>query len=305
MFFEHETGDHPECKERLGSILKSLEFSSLWDQIEHFGPDGRDVLPFIERVHTREYMQEVFRICSQGGGVLDTGDTWAGPRSYDAAVLAVSTTLHAVDKILDGELTSSFCALRPPGHHARPGQAMGFCIFNNAAIAARYLVESGKKKKVLVVDFDVHHGNGTQETFFEDESVFYLSSHQSPLFPGTGNPGEIGSGPGKGLTRNILLTRGDDDHVILERLQTELELICKSFEPDFLVLSAGFDAYTEDPIGGLKMSYEGFSNLTKMLTGIAAQYCQGKVLSVLEGGYHLGDLGELVTQHIQRLREAV
>lgn len=301
VFFEHETGNHPECKERLSSVLDSLEASDLKNQLTYFGAEATNPLEWINKVHLPAYVQEVNEICSRGGGCLDEAPTFAGPRSYEAARLAVSTTLTAASKILDGEIQRAFCALRPPGHHARPHKAMGFCLFNNAAVAAQFLLDHGQMQRILIVDFDVHHGNGTQEIFYENEQVFYFSSHQSPLYPGTGLAHETGSGSGRGLTRNLLFTQGSGDNEYLPRVEAELELVFKEFNPEILILSAGFDAYEKDPLGGMNLSLEGYYKLTSILNDFANQYCQGRILSVLEGGYHLEDLGKLVMVHLNAL----
>ena len=301
VFFEHETGDHPECKERLSSVLNAFDQSDLKNQLTCFGAEATNPLEWINRVHLPAYVQEINEICSRGGGCLDEAPTFAGPRSYEAARLAVSTTLTAASKILDGELLRAFCALRPPGHHARPHKAMGFCLFNNAAVAAQFLIDHGLIQRVLIVDFDVHHGNGTQEIFYENEQVYYFSFHQSPLYPGTGFPGETGAGSGRGSTRNILFAHGSGDLEVLPRVKTELETVFKEFSPQILILSAGFDAYEKDPLGGMNLTLQGYFDLSSILVDLANRYCQGRILSVLEGGYNLTDLGKLVMTHVDAL----
>ena len=303
VFFEHETGDHPECKERLSSILGALEPSELWDQLHHFSSDDRNILNWIEKVHLNSYIQEVEEVCRKGGGIIDQAPTYVGPRSYEAALIAVSTALMGAQKILDGQLQRCFCALRPPGHHARPHTAMGFCLFNNAAVAANYLLEKGNLKRILIVDFDVHHGNGTQEIFYENGDVFYFSFHQSPLYPGTGFAQETGQGAGRGLTKNILFGPGAGDREVLLCIDEEIAPIFERFQPEVLVLSAGFDAYEKDPLGGMNLTKRGYQELTRKLRELAQKYCQGRILSVLEGGYNLSEIGNLVRAHMEILAE--
>jgi acetoin utilization deacetylase AcuC-like enzyme len=239
-------------------------------------------------------------MCEVGGGVLDLGDTPVGPESYEVALLSLGSALRACDAVMKGEVTRAFSAARPPGHHAEPDRAMGFCLFSNIAIAARHAQRAYGLERVAIVDFDVHHGNGTQAAFESDRSVMFISLHQHPrtCYPGTGYEWEIGTGPGRGYTVNIPFDPGSDDadylRVIDERVVPELD----EFRPQLLLISAGFDAHREDPLAHMNLSDECYELMTRHVVSVADQHCGGRVVSVLEGGYSLAALGRSVVRHL-------
>jgi len=203
--------------------------------------------------------------------------------------------------VVAGQVTAAFCALRPPGHHARPAQGMGFCVFNNAAVAARYAQQRHRLKRVLIVDWDVHHGNGTQDIFYRDGSVFYFSTHQSPLYPGTGHPNETGAGEGAGTTLNCPFPFGAGRKEIVGAFEDRLVPAADRFKPELVIVSAGFDGRINDPLGGFTLTDADFAELTKILTGIAARHAGGRLISTLEGGYNLDGLGKAAAAHVQAL----
>jgi len=301
-FLKHITGDsHPENPLRLASILHALQEQSILEHLNVLEIKDRDVLPWIQLVHDSAYIVHVQHICETGGGVLDHGDTVASPDTYDVALLAVAAILRGVDAILCGEVRNVFAAIRPPGHHALPSAAMGFCIFANAAIAARYAQAVGKLSRVLIVDFDVHHGNGTQEIFYQDPDVFYFSTHQSPLFPGTGNRAEVGRSVGDGTTLNCPLPKGTGDSEVLRAIDEELIPAMDQFRPNFIILSSGFDGHYQDTMGGFELTDDGYRILTEKMMALAKTHCQGRLISMLEGGYYLDILGQVVATHIEAL----
>lgn len=298
------TEDHVECPERLDSIVEHLEESKLMKKLVPLealsSPVGEEL---VRDVHQEPYISKVKRVCGKGGGKLDQGDTIANEHSYDIAIQAVEGVAGCAKAILDGKVQRAFAAVRPPGHHAVEGSAMGFCIFNNVATAARYIQMNSEIKKIAIVDFDVHHGNGTQDIFYEDGSVLFFSTHQFPFFPGTGAPGETGIGDGRGLTINCPLTEGSRGSDVLAAMESKLLPALKKFQPEILLVSAGFDAHKEDPVGGLLLLDDDYVKISKMLVEISNQYCEGRLLSVLEGGYNLDTLGHLVGIHLQALLE--
>jgi acetoin utilization deacetylase AcuC-like enzyme len=211
--------------------------------------------------------------------------------------------MAAVDAVLSGEVRNAFCAVRPPGHHATADRSMGFCLLNNVAIAARYIQKRHKLPKVLVVDWDVHHGNGTQEMFYADPSVFYFSVHRYPFYPGTGSAEQHGAGKGKGATLNVPLPAGSGDREFLRAFSEKLVPAAGQYHPDFVLVSAGFDAHRDDPLGGMRVTTEGFAEMTRIVKRIAEEHCQGRLVSVLEGGYDLDGLAASVAAHLRILME--
>ena len=256
-------------------------------------------------VHTPEHVERVRRVCALGGGMLDEGDTPVGPESFDIAKRSTGAVLACCAAVAGGRVRRAFAAVRPPGHHAEPHRATGFCLFSNIAIAARYLQQAHGIAKVAIVDFDVHHGNGTQSAFEDDPSVLFISLHQDPrtCYPGTGYEWEAGQGAGRGFTLNLPFAPGaaDDDYlgVMEARVVPKLE----EFRPDFLLISAGFDAHRDDPLAQIDLSEEAFDRMTRMLADVADAQCGGRVVSALEGGYNLRALGRSVVRHLIALAQ--
>jgi acetoin utilization deacetylase AcuC-like enzyme len=233
--------------------------------------------------------------------MLSTGDTNFGPESLTVARHAAGGLLNAVDAVMDGTVANAFCAVRPPGHHATPDRGMGFCIFNNAAIAARYAQQKHGLERVAIIDWDVHHGNGTQDIFYEDGSVFYFSTHQSPWYPGTGAKDETGAGAGKDTTLNFPLPAGSGMEQIGAAFRGAFTEKMKDFRPDLVIISAGFDSRLGDPLGHFTLGDEEFAELTRILLEMAGEYAEGRLVSVLEGGYNQAGLAKAVRHHVEAL----
>jgi acetoin utilization deacetylase AcuC-like enzyme len=298
-FLSHETGvGHPECSDRLRSIGKALaapEFSRLLRQSPPLCSDQQ-----IRLVHPQSYIDAILEaIPEQGEHYLDN-DTVLSPGSMTAAFRAVGAACDAVDKVLTGAADNAFCAVRPPGHHAEPSRAMGFCLFNNVAIAANYARQHYQLERIAIVDFDVHHGNGTQTVFYNQPNVLYASSHEMPNYPGTGRPSETGVGN----IINVPLAAGDSSVEFREKYNNIILPAVKSFKPDLILISAGFDAHRDDPLSSIGLVEDDFKWITEELLCIAANYCQGRVISVLEGGYNIEALAASVAIHVKTLMTA-
>ncbi|HQP99253.1 MAG TPA: histone deacetylase [bacterium] len=303
IYLKHLTGPgHPERPERLKAIVEHLERTGLKTQLLSVDPNP-NVSKWIADVHTEGYVRHVEQLCADGATSLDTGDTAICADSYRVACAAVGGVLAAVDAVMEGRARNAFCAVRPPGHHATPTRGMGFCVFNNVAIAARYVQRQHGAERVLIVDWDVHHGNGTQETFYRDPTVLYFSTHQYPFYPGTGSAKESGEGPGEGTTVNVPLPAHTSEEEIIRVYRETLVPAAMQFKPDFVLISAGFDAHRDDLLGSLEMTEDGFATLTRIVKQIAEQCCQGRIVSVLEGGYTLDALSRSVESHIRALME--
>lgn len=301
LYTDHDPGPgHPECPQRYTAIMKALTASDLLPKLASI-PSRAAEMPEIERCHPRHYIELARDEVAAGLDALSTGDTNVCSKSYDIATLAVGGVLNAVDAVMSGKLTRAFCAVRPPGHHARPSQGMGFCLFNNIALGARHAQKQHGAAKVVIVDWDVHHGNGTQDIFYEDGSVFFASTHQSPWYPFTGHTEETGAGKGKGSTMNFPLPAGTGMKQIGEAFETKLLPAIATFKPDLIMISAGFDSRVDDPLGQFKLTDDDFSSLTRLLMQSADEHCQGRLVSVLEGGYNLTGLASAVTAHVGAL----
>jgi acetoin utilization deacetylase AcuC-like enzyme len=299
-YLKHDSGqNHPESGERLSSLLTHLEKKGLILRLKNIQPYPATV-KWLETVHDPSYIKMVERICKDGGGMLDP-DTHVGSESYQVALLAVGGVMAAVDEVMSKKIKNSFCAIRPPGHHAERDKAMGFCIFNNVAVGARYVQKRFGLKKVLIVDWDVHHGNGTQNIFWEDPSVFYFSVHQFPYYPGSGSENEVGEGEGEGFTFNMPMFAGSGDLEYIEAFQNILYPLAKKFSPEFIFISAGFDAHQEDPLAGINLSEVGYKEMTEVITCLASECSEGRLVSVLEGGYNSRSLSASVEKHIRAL----
>ena len=302
-FLDHETGEHPEKAERLNSITAMLEKGE-WLKKFARGEIKSAKLAQLGRVHSPQHVADIKKFAEAGGGRADA-DTVVCPKSYDVALKAAGTAAEAVDQVMKGEEhRQAICLIRPPGHHAVPTKAMGFCLFNNAAVAAAQAQWMHGANKVLVVDFDVHHGNGTQDIFYDSDNVFFMSSHRHPFYPGTGKEDETGTGAGLGTIFNLPLAFGTSRKEILTRFESLLNDAAKKCKPELIVLSAGFDAHKLDPIGSLDLETEDFGTLTKSVVDVAKQYCGGRLVSLLEGGYNVDALAESVEAHLKVLAEA-
>ncbi|MFA6291580.1 MAG: histone deacetylase [Victivallales bacterium] len=299
---KHDTGPaHPESKARLSAIMSRLKDVGLLSGLKPIKVSPAP-LNWIFLVHPPEYVAEVERRCTEGKTFLHSQDTPVSKDSYEAARLAAGGVLCAIDAVMGGEVENAFCAIRPPGHHSSGNTAMGFCIFNNAAIGARYVQEKYKLKKVLIVDFDVHHGNGTQKIFNDDPDVLYFSIHRSPFYPGTGGIEERGTGKGCGLKVNVPVPRGSGDKEYLRAFEEILKPQALEFKPDFILVSAGFDAHADDPLGGMAVTAECYAAMTRVVKELAEKCCNGRLVSLLEGGYGLHGLADSVEKHISVLR---
>lgn len=304
LYRDHDTGPgHPESPARITAVMDGLKQAGLIEKgtpITQRLAEPDDII----LCHTREYFEIAKRDVASGADDLSTGDTNISPRSFDVALRAVGGVMNAVDAVMRGELKNAFCAVRPPGHHARPAQGMGFCLFNTIAIAARHAQRDHGAEKVLIVDWDVHHGNGTQDIFYEDGSVLFFSTHQSPWYPFTGAAEETGAGQGKQCTMNCPLPAGSGMKEINAAFIDKLLPAATKFKPDLIMISAGFDSRQDDPLGRFHLTDPDFVALTKHLLALAKDCCGGRVVSVLEGGYNLAGLSRAATAHVGALMEA-
>jgi acetoin utilization deacetylase AcuC-like enzyme len=304
IYLKHDTGiTHPERPDRLKAIDSWLIQQGMMDHLLRVVPEPA-TLTWLEKVHTSQHIRRIREAASEKGFHYLDPDTPLSPASYGVALVAAGGLLGAIDGVMAGRIRNAFCAVRPPGHHAESQRAMGFCLFNNVAVAARYLQKHYGLQRIAILDWDVHHGNGTQEIFYDDPSVLYLSIHQFPLYPGTGRVEEEGTGAGRGFTLNCPMEAGQGDReyesifdeVLLPRLET--------FRPDFILVSAGFDAHRDDPLAGMAVTSVGFGRLTRAVMGAANSLCEGRLVSSLEGGYNLQALAESVEQHLMALMES-
>jgi len=285
IYLQHHTGSmHPESPERLKAINKAIE--PLYPSLVLKSPISASE-EMLELVHSADHIENIKHICAYGGSI--DSDTVCSSDSFDAARMAAGAGVVALDGIRSGEFERAFCAVRPPGHHARPEQAMGFCLFNNIAITARYAQSIGYEK-VMIIDFDVHHGNGTQEIFYDDDSVFYFSSHQAYIFPGTGAASDIGEGKGSGYTANFPVMEGSTDNELLDIYENDLPPFVKDFNPDIILVSAGYDLHESDPLAQLNITTEGIRRIVRLILDSA----DVPFVFFLEGGYNVNALGENV-----------
>ncbi len=288
-FLKHDTGPrHPERPERLTAIIDRLKADGLWRELARLQPSPATT-DTIAAVHDPAYIQLAKNEIEQGRIQLSTGDTPVSKASYEAALLAAGAACQATTAVIEGTLKNAFCAIRPPGHHARPGAhgGMGFCVFNNIAIAARHAQQAHGIKRVLIVDWDVHHGNGTQETFWTDGTVMNFHTQQKGLYPGTGHPSERGEGKARGHIWNFEMAPGAGN-TAYEKLYTEkLVPTARAFKSELILISAGYDSHRDDPLGGLALDEHGFGRLTGILAELAKEICNGRLVVCLEGGYDL------------------
>lgn len=304
-FLAHDTGPrHPEQPARLSAIRRALAARSWFSELQHCAAVPADIA-VLESSHSLAYIRRAAQACAAGAPYLDTPDVVISAQSYDVAVLAAGAPLVLADALVQGQISNGFAVLRPPGHHAEREAAMGFCLFNNVAILARYLQRRHGLDKIAIVDWDVHHGNGTQHSFEEDPSVLYVSTHQYPYYPGTGAAYETGSGRGRGTTLNCPMAAGATDSAYERAFCEEIIPKLDAFKPECVIISAGFDAHRDDPLADLQLSSHCFQWMTERLMEVAAQYAGGRLLSVLEGGYNLERLGDCVAAHVERLTQPV
>lgn len=299
IFLKHDYPGHPENAKRLKSIYDELESKNLFNEIDLL--DLRDASEKeLLLCHSKDYIDKLKKFCENGGGFLDP-DTYANDFSYQAAIRAVGGLLELTKKIINREYKNGFALLRPPGHHALKNRSMGFCLFGNVAIAAKYSLKFNDIKRVAIVDFDVHHGNGTQAMVGDDPSILYISTHQYPFYPGTGSINEIGERKAKGTILNIPLSAGTGDKSFKRLYQEIIIPVIERFEPDLILVSAGFDAHWKDPLANLGLSLTGYNFIINELINCANLVCNGKIIFALEGGYNLDVLRKGVANTINTL----
>ncbi len=301
IYKKHFAGaGHPESPQRLEAVMDLIEKTNFAGHLEIVKPrqaTDEEILT----VHTERYLQQVRNDIDSGRRMLSMGDTDVCGVSLDAAVKAAGGICLAVDHVVSGKHRNAFCAVRPPGHHSGAERGSGFCVFNNVAIAARHAQKKHDISRVLIADWDVHHGNGTQETFYADPSVLFFSTHQWPLYPGTGRPDETGSGQGAGTTINCPFRFGAGRDEIVGAFRDKLIPAADRFKPELVLISAGFDSRTEDPLGGFELTDDDFVELTKIMLGIAQKHASSRLVSTLEGGYYPEGLAKAVAAHCRTL----
>jgi len=303
-YLGHEMGrSHPESPERLRAICSQLQSSGTWSRLHQLTP-RRAERQWVELIHDASYVDSLERRSPANGYASLDPDTSMSPGTLEAAFLATGGALAAVDAMMSGDIDQAFCAIRPPGHHAEADRAMGFCFFNTVAIAARYIQQHYGVQRVLIVDWDVHHGNGTQHAFYDDASVMFFSTHQFPYYPGTGRATETGEGQGKGLTINVPFSGGQGDDEYREVFQKVLVPAADTFQPEFVLISAGFDAHRDDPLASMDLTEHGYAELTRIVASIAKNFSGGRILACLEGGYHLQALAKSVDHHLLALLDS-
>ncbi len=296
----HDPGaGHPERPQRLEAIMEYLKQQGALDLVIPIEPKPAEDT-WLRQVHSEEYLSYLEESAGKAPISLDP-DTALSEQSFRVAKLATGGILTAVDEIMAGRITNAFVALRPPGHHALSNRAMGFCLINHIAVAARYVQKKYGLDRVLIVDWDVHHGNGTQEIFYKDPTVFYFSTHQWPYYPGTGAADDTGSGAGVGTTLNVPIAAGAGNAEVVHAFQHKLVPAAEDFRPEFVFISAGFDAHQDDPLAHLRLTESGYRDLTQIVKDIAARFANGRLVSLLEGGYDLGALSRSVEAHLKTL----
>jgi acetoin utilization deacetylase AcuC-like enzyme len=288
IYLQHDTGGHVESAQRLEATISHLEETGLKQELTLIKPRPASVEE-LSLVHTREHISYIKGIAKKGGGWIDA-DTVMSPESYDAALYAAGGVIVAVEAVMEGKLKSAFALVRPPGHHATRQRAMGFCLFNNIAIAAEHALAKYKLERILIIDFDVHHGNGTHEIFYDHPEVMYISTHQYPFYPGTGSVGETGRGAGKGTTVNIPLPAGCGDNEYLMVFEQVIAPAARWFKPQLILVSAGYDTHWADGLAMMQVSVSGFREMARVINGLASELCESRLVFTLEGGYNLSAL---------------
>ena len=304
-YLRHDPGSwHPERPDRLKAIQKNLAESGLLDLVVPVKPYEAP-LPWVEKLHDPGYIQRFKQACAKGLQIFEVADCGICPESYDIALLAAGGVMAAVDAVMNGQVENIFCAVRPPGHHAERDRAMGFCFFNNVALGALYALENYGLERVAIVDWDVHHGNGTQHLFESDPRVFYLSLHEDPqyCYPGTGYRRETGQGKGQGFTLNLPFPPRSGDEEYLEALRNEALPRLRQFAPQLVFISAGFDAHENDPLAHEKLTRQGYRDMGQLILDLARESAEGRLITVLEGGYNLEVLEECTEDHLRLLMD--
>jgi len=300
-FLEHDTGrGHPECRQRLETVLRHLERQPWFERLQHCAPRPAD-RHWLASVHAEEYIERAEAACRAGQSHLDSLDVAISAASFEIALLAAGGAMALADRVVAGELDNGMALVRPPGHHAEHRTALGFCLFNNVAILARYLQRAHGLDRILILDWDVHHGNGTQHAFEEDPSVLYVSTHQYPFYPGTGAAYETGSGRGSGATINCPMPAGAGDDAFMRAFMETILPRLELFRPEAVLISAGFDAHRDDPLAQLNLSTAMYGWMTERLMEIADHHGGGRIVSLLEGGYNLEQLPLCVAEHLRVL----
>lgn len=298
VYLEHETpAGHPERPERIGALLKGLDTPAWEGKMQQVAPRQVET-EWLLCVHNKEHVERVMATHGKAHFAFDP-DTFAGPNSYRVASLAAGSGIVLLQQLSSETIQSGMLLVRPPGHHAESNRAMGFCLFNNVAVAAEWAIREQLAERLAIIDFDVHHGNGTQEIFYQRPDVLYISSHQYPFYPGTGALTEIGEEAGEGYTLNLPLRAGSDETFVTAAYEEFVVSALLQYKPDLILVSAGYDVHYQDPLGGLQMTEEGISRLVYLLNEAAAETCQGRVLYFLEGGYNLQALTECVKRTIE------
>lgn len=299
IYLEHEEQSHPESPQRLRRVLQVLDKTGMLAKLTRI--EATPVaMERLKAVHDGAYIERVRQMAQRGGGHLDM-DTYVGPRSYEAALMAAGGLVNAVEAVLAGEVNNAFALVRPPGHHATVNRGMGFCLFNNVAVAARYALDAGGLERILIADWDVHHGNGTQDIFYRESDILYFSTHQYPHYPGTGHWRDIGAGDGAGFTVNVPLPPGVGDEGFEQIFDDLLYPLAQRYCPQLVLVSAGFDAHWSDPLASLQLSITGYAYLAHTLKSLADELCGGRLVFTLEGGYNLDVLGHAVLACFQVL----
>ena len=285
IYLKHDTGQHIENAKRLEAIISHLEQTQLKQQLTHIKPHAASTEE-LSLVHHKHYISHIQGKAHKGGGWLDA-DTVMSPDSYQAAIYAAGGVIRATEAVINGEVDSAFALVRPPGHHATSQRAMGFCLFNNVAIATKYALANYKLERILIIDFDVHHGNGTQDTFYDNPQVLYISTHQYPFYPGTGGIDETGAGEAKGTTVNIPLPAGCGDAEYLQTFEQIIVPAARRFNPRLILVSAGYDPHWADGLALMQVGVTGFGQMVKIIKELANELCSGRLVFTLEGGYNL------------------
>lgn len=297
IYMEHDTGyGHPERPERLQTTLQVMEEAGLTDKVRIISPRDAGVEE-IALVHPKKYIETVKRMAESGGGWLDP-DTHVGVRSYDAALKSAGAVLEGLERIFSGDIDNAFCLVRPPGHHATAERGMGFCLFNNNAVAARFAIKEFGIRRVFILDWDAHHGNGLQDIFYDDNKVLYVSLHQYPHYPGTGSAGEVGIGAGEGYTINFPLPARSGEEVYLAAFDQVIAPIVRTYQPELVLISAGYDGHFSDLLCSMLLRGNSYAEMAVRLKGMAEEHCGGKMMAALEGGYNLVGIAISITNTV-------